>query len=314
MKVLHVAAAVIRGTDRRILLARRPLDKHQGGLWEFPGGKVEAGEAVEQALARELHEELGIEVTQARPLIRVQHSYPERRVLLDVWEVTAFSGEPHGMEGQPLVWAAESELVNYQFPAANLPIVSAARLPAHYLITPDEADDARLLAGIEQALQSGIRLLQLRLPSRSEADYRRLAHQVLALCAGRAALLLKGPLEWMADYPQAGWHLTAAQLDELQGQVRPLSAGRWLAASCHSPAELAQASALGVDFVTLSPVLPTASHPDAAPLGWQQVRDWLDDCDRPAYLLGGLRPDDLTQAWQHGGQGIAAIRGLWPQD
>jgi len=90
---IHVAAAVIRSTDGLVLIAKRPLDKHQGGLWEFPGGKVEKGEAVEVALARELLEELGIGVTAARPLIQVRHDYPDKHVLLDVWEVTAFSGE-----------------------------------------------------------------------------------------------------------------------------------------------------------------------------------------------------------------------------
>lgn len=314
MKILHVAAAVIRGEDRRILLARRPLDKHQGGLWEFPGGKVEAGEAIEQALARELHEELAIQVTRARPLIRVRHDYPERSVLLDVWEVEGFDGEPQGMEGQPLQWVSEQALQGHAFPAANLPIVTAARLPDRYLVTPDEPDEQRLLAGIQQALSNGIRLLQLRLPSRSDSDYRRLAAQVLTLCHGRAEVLLKGPLVWMSDYPQAGWHLTAAQLAELAGQGRPLPAGRWLAASCHSPAELQAASALGVDFVTLSPVQATASHPAAEPLGWDVLRDWLDDCDRPAYLLGGVGAEDLLRAWQQGAQGIAAIRGLWEQN
>ena len=136
MKRIHVAAAVIRGPESSVLIAKRPLDKHQGGLWEFPGGKVEDGEGVESALARELQEELGIEVTQAQPLIQVRHDYPDKQVLLDVWEVLAFAGEPHGAEGQPLAWVAPEALVDYSFPAANQPIVTAARLPQHYLITP----------------------------------------------------------------------------------------------------------------------------------------------------------------------------------
>ena len=98
MHELHVAAAVIRGTDGRILLAQRPAHKHQGGLWEFPGGKVEAGESVLSALARELREELGIQVTHAQPLIQVRHAYPDQRVLLDVYEVTEFTGDAHGAE------------------------------------------------------------------------------------------------------------------------------------------------------------------------------------------------------------------------
>lgn len=96
MKRIHVVAAVIRGADGRILIARRAATQHQGGLWEFPGGKVEAGESVEAALARELREELGIEVSRSRALIKVSHDYPDKQVLLDVREVQAFTGEAHG--------------------------------------------------------------------------------------------------------------------------------------------------------------------------------------------------------------------------
>ena len=119
MKRVHVAAAVIRGADGRVLIARRPDDKHQGGLWEFPGGKVEEGEVVQAALSRELEEELGIRVSAARPLIQVHHDYPDKHVLLDVWEVSAFTGEPHGAEGQPLAWVAPRDLGQYEFPEAN---------------------------------------------------------------------------------------------------------------------------------------------------------------------------------------------------
>ena len=159
MKRVHVAAAVIRGTDGKILIARRADAQHQGGLWEFPGGKVEAGESVEAALGRELQEELGIVVSAARPLIKVQHDYPDKQVLLDVWEVSAFSGEPRGVEGQPLAWVSARDLPNYEFPAANQPIVTAARLPDQYLITPDGLETPELLRGLQKAIAGGIKLV-----------------------------------------------------------------------------------------------------------------------------------------------------------
>ena len=312
MKRIHVAAAVIRGADGRILIARRPDDKHQGGLWEFPGGKVEADESVEQALARELDEELGIRPSAARPLLQVRHDYPDKQVLLDVWDVSAFTGEPHGAEGQPLAWVAPDRLGDYEFPAANRPIVAAARLPERYLITPDDLDPLALLDGIQAALGQGVRLIQLRAPQLSAEQYRALAADALGLCAGRAQLLLKGPLEWLADFPAAGWHLTARQLCELAQGPRPLSSDRWLAASCHSAEELALATQLDVDFVTLSPLRPTLSHPGAPALGWPRASELLQGVNLPVYLLGGLRPGDIPQAWQAGAQGVAGIRGLWP--
>ncbi|WP_339459386.1 Nudix family hydrolase [Pseudomonas sp. EA_105y_Pfl2_R69] len=313
MKRIHVAAAVIRGADGQILLAKRPEDKHQGGLWEFPGGKVEPGERVQAALARELEEELGIRPTAARPLIQVRHDYPDKQVLLDVWEVSAFVGEPHGAEGQPLAWVSPRQLGDYEFPAANRPIVAAARLPERYLITPEGLSGPELLRGIQTALENGIGLLQLRAPTLPAAQYRDIAADALGLCAGKAQLMLKGPLEWLDDFPAAGWHLTAQQLRESSGGARPLSAQRWLAASCHSAQELALAAQMGVDFVTLSPVQATRTHPGAQPLGWAQVAELLQGFNQPAYLLGGVTPADAERAWQVGAQGVAGIRAFWPQ-
>jgi 8-oxo-dGTP diphosphatase len=312
MKRLHVAAGVIRGSDGHVLIARRPLDTHQGGLWEFPGGKVEAGETAKAALARELAEELGIAVAASRPLIQVSHDYPDKQVLLDVWEVLAFSGEPHGVEGQPLAWVDPEDLPNFSFPAANRAIITAARLPDHYLITPDHLSLYELLNGLALALDAGVRLIQLRSTSLSEMDYRSLAEEVLSMCAGRAKVMLKGPLEWVGDFPAAGWHLTAQQLREHAEQGRPIESGRWLAASCHDATEIDMASRLGVDFITLSPILPTATHPEAQPLGWQRAAELMAAFGQPAFLLGGLSPRDLALALRAGAQGVAGIRAFWP--
>ncbi len=121
---LHVAVAVIMNADQHVLISRRHPRAHQGGLWEFPGGKVETGESVQQALCRELHEELGIEAVIGDALIQVRHHYSDKAVLLDVWRVTAFTGEAVGKEGQPLRWVTISELSEYEFPEANRPIVA----------------------------------------------------------------------------------------------------------------------------------------------------------------------------------------------
>jgi 8-oxo-dGTP diphosphatase len=123
-KRVHVAVGVI-SDGKKILVARRPEHVHQGGLWEFPGGKVEAGETVQQALYRELLEELAIEVQQCEPLLTVVHDYVDKSVLLDVWWISDFSGEPHGREGQPLRWVSGAELCGLEFPQANRAIVIA---------------------------------------------------------------------------------------------------------------------------------------------------------------------------------------------
>jgi 8-oxo-dGTP diphosphatase len=123
MVAVHVAVGVILNAREQVLIARRSIDSHQGGLWEFPGGKLETGESVEQALFRELKEELAIEVSECSALVSIEHDYGDKLVLLDVCMVHAFTGDPVGVEGQVLRWIRIDQLEDYQFPAANKPIV-----------------------------------------------------------------------------------------------------------------------------------------------------------------------------------------------
>lgn len=122
---LHVVAAVIYNRRHQILLAKRPLDKHQGGKWEFPGGKVDANETAITALQRELFEELGIEAepNSIQPLLEIKHAYPDKNIWLDVWTVHQFQHEPIGREGQTIAWFELEQLENLDFPAANRPIL-----------------------------------------------------------------------------------------------------------------------------------------------------------------------------------------------
>jgi 8-oxo-dGTP diphosphatase len=122
---IHVAVGVVRNKRGEVLVSRRPEHAHQGGLWEFPGGKVESGEWVRTALERELKEELGITVMAARPLIQINHAYPDKQVLLDVWWVDRYEGEPAGLEDQPLDWVSAPALRERDFPAADAPIIDA---------------------------------------------------------------------------------------------------------------------------------------------------------------------------------------------
>ncbi len=338
-------AAVIRRSGR-ILIAQRPKAAHQGGLWEFPGGKLDAGEDRYEGLKRELEEELGIEVTSARPLIDIDHDYPDKSVRLDVWLVDDFNGEAHGAEGQPVQWVLPGELRLYDFPQANVPIVTAAQLPESYLITPDCEDSSTLVAGLDDARKRGLTMVQLRQTAMQPAKYEQLTTRLMQSFGDDFIWLLK------AATPPAsgdGWHVTASQLRELhragwrKGEpfpagppvpprsvqapnLGPRSAPEWerlpgregapagnnlLAASCHDAEELRMAAEIGADFVTLSPVLPTTSHPEAKGMGWEEARNLIAQVNIPVYLLGGLSTDNLEQAFQAGAQGIAGISGLW---
>ncbi|HBP93498.1 MAG TPA: 8-oxo-dGTP diphosphatase MutT, partial [Alcanivorax sp.] len=163
-----VVAAIIRDRENRLCLSRRPEHKHQGGLWEFPGGKVEEGEPLEQALARELDEELGMKAVRSQPFMTVRHRYPDLRVTLHFREVTAYTGEPHGREGQPVEWVPLQELSSRQFPAANQPVVTALKLPRQLVIPPEGLHYQDVLAGIDR-LDPDSQGLYLRQWSQSDA-------------------------------------------------------------------------------------------------------------------------------------------------
>ena len=124
--MIRVAVGILQ-RDNRILVAERPVHKPYRGYWEFPGGKIEAHETGEQALQRELHEELGIQVVAATPWFQHQHDYPDKSVLLELFRVTEFSGEPHGKEAQCLQWASFEELMALKLLEGNLAILGRVR-------------------------------------------------------------------------------------------------------------------------------------------------------------------------------------------
>ncbi len=310
---IHVVAAVIRDAAGRVLLTQRPIGKDLAGLWEFPGGKCESGEPARFALARELDEELGIQVDTARSLMRVPHTYADKSIVLDCWDVQAYSGTAWSREGQALRWLHPQEMDRAHMPAADHPLITALRLPQRYLITPAPAREAidLFLADIQRALQGGIRLLQLRLPGWPRADVAALARRLRDLCAPHGAeLLLSADWQLAEVLGLAGVHLPARIAASLD--CRPVAADRWLGVSCHSAEELLHAQRIGADFATLSPIRSTPSHPDAAAMGWQRAASLIAACALPVYALGGLDAGDLELARTAGAQGVAAMRGFLP--
>lgn len=308
MKRISVVAAVIRDQGK-ILIAQRAADAHQGGLWEFPGGKCEAGETSAVALCRELEEELGIVATMYRPLIQITHDYSDKSVCLDVWEVSAFTGQAYGREGQPVRWVAPAELSGYAFPAANHPIITAACLPSRYLITPDALTPAEYLSWLDERLARGVTLFLFRAPALAVDAYLQQAARMLQRCQRAGAqLLLHGEVDFLRELPVHGIHLPAQKL--LGFSQRPVSDQVWLAASVHDEAELLHAKAIGVDFATLSPIKPTLSHPQASALGWDVFAQLTRSAGFPVYALGGMTEQDVQRAWEAGGQGVAGIRGV----
>ncbi len=309
---VHVAAAAIISADgREVLLARRPSNVDQGGLWEFPGGKLAPYETGLEALKRELHEELGVEIHRAQPLIRIHHEYTDKHILLDVWQVHDFAGEPFGREGQAVRWVPMEELFNYPFPAANVPILRAVMLPTEYLITAEEEDESVFLSRLERALvEDGVRMVQLRAKDLDREGYLARAEQALAVCRRHGArLMLNGEPELLDQVDADGIHLTSVRLMSLDR--RPLPEGKWLSASTHDREQLDQAHRVGCDFATLSPLRTTPSHPEVAPIGWHDFQQLVEHAGMPVFALGGMTRFDANHARAVGAQGIASIRDFW---
>lgn len=308
--IVEVVAGVICDARDRILLARRTEGRDLAGLWEFPGGKREPGESPETALARELDEELGIEVDIGAPLITVPQAYPHKRLRLDVRWIAGYRGTPKGLDGQALVWVPPGKLARYAMPPADRPVVAALRQPDRYLVTPAPGDDdGAWLAGLDRALDSGIRRLQLRLHDLDRKRRHKLvANAVLRGKAANAEFIVNGDIGLAREFG-IGLHLPAAQLGEYA--TRPVDDDVTLAASCHDEAELLAAERLGCDFAVLGPVRATPTHPAASGIGWARFSRLREIVSLPLYAIGGMTPADIGEARRHGAQGIAAIRGLW---
>lgn len=308
--VVDVAAAVIMRPDGSFLLTCRPEGKPYSGYWEFPGGKVEKNETPLRALDRELQEELGIQVKQAYPWVTRVFSYSHATVRLHFFKVTAWQGEP---------WAREHQALSWQFPhavsvepmlPANAPILRALLLPPVYAIThASELGAEASLMQIEQALQQGLRLIQIREKSMEKDALRTFSKQVISLARTfNAYVLITGDMCFSREIGADGVHLTSSQLMALSSRPDPESG--WCGASCHNSEELFMAEKLGLDFVILGPVMPTLSHPGLPVLGWRKFSTLIQNYSLPVYALGGLCREDLQTATELGAHGIAMMRGI----
>lgn len=307
LPVIEVVAAVITRSDGSFLLARRPEGKPYAGYWEFPGGKVELGESRLHALNRELMEELGIHIELAYPWITRVCTYAHATVRLYFYKLVKWHGELRAYENQELFWQFTGEFGVAPMLPANVPVLQALNLPSVYIITNAAKLGVQVsLTQIESSFQQGSRLVQVREQVMIKDELRVFAHKVVGLAHRHGAqVLVNNDVELSREIGMDGVHFSSVQLMGLSSRPNINLCG----ASCHNAEELFHAEQLGIDFVVLGPVLPTLSHPGAAPLGWRKFAALIHDFSLPVYALGGLRLEDLTTAWEHGGHGIAMMRG-----
>ncbi|MCW8933350.1 MAG: Nudix family hydrolase [Gammaproteobacteria bacterium] len=309
-ELVHVAVAIILNHNKEVLVSLRAKDSHQGGLWEFPGGKLEQSETVREALKREIYEELNITVLSARSFKKIEFQYPEKTVLLDVWLIQSFTGEAVGAEGQQIKWQAINDLRAEDFPAANRAIINSLQLPDKYMITGPYTDINDFVLKLESSLKSGISLVQLRCKKSSEDEYKKLANKAISLCKSyNAKILLNTTDKLYSSFDADGLHLTSQMLNSIQ--QRPISGNLLLSVSCHTLDEIKKAKQLNADIILLSPVKETTSHPGVQGIGWEKFKHLSKDIEYPVYALGGMSANDMADAKNNGAQGIAAITGFW---
>lgn len=311
-KIVDVAAAILLRDGREgaeFLLAQRPPGKVYAGYWEFPGGKVEPGETLRQALLREIEEELGVGIDCAWPWLSCEFTYPHARVRLKFFRVTSWHGEIVPLEHTGIVWLkiGDSAPVAPLLPA-NAPILRALQLPSICALTHAAGNGIESeLAKLETALAGGLRLIQVRDKTLSASERLRLALGVMGLARdyGEAIVLVNDDEDLARATRAHGLHLSSGRLMQLR--QRPPFAR--VAASCHNAEELARAAALGLDFAVLGPVLPTPTHPQARGMGWDEFARLIERSPLPVFALGGMQQERLETAREKGAHGIALMRG-----
>lgn len=306
---LEVVAGILLRADGQVFLASRPKGRAYAGYWEFPGGKVEPGETLQAALARELREELGIVATEMQRWISRVFVYPHATVRLNFFRVPTWQGDPHPHEGQTFSWQKPEAVEVAPLLPANFAVLRALTLPPVYAISHAGAlGVAVFLDRLERALQQGLRLVQVRDKEMDDTSRLQLAREVVKRARPhRARVLVNGSIELAHAAGADGIHLDAAHLAGLNQRPEV----DWVGASCHNEAELARAAEIGADFALLSPVLPTLTHPGAPTLGWETFAAWAGASPIPVYGLGGLTAADVDLATRHGAHGVALLRAAW---
>ena len=308
---VSVSLGIIADNKNRVLLLWRPGDVHQGSTWSFPGGKIKRSETPVQALHREIYEETGLPIHHPVPLITLDHDYADQPVRLHAYLARTRPSSQLVPSGQLHRWTPLDQLNDKDMPMANRGILRALRLPPMVIISSaaQALKQPDYFAVLTDILRSGVRLMYLRGAGSSSKEYMTLSRRVQKICGRYQTTLMLDGRQQQARTMNCGLHLPAHMALHLTR--RPIPASRLLSVACHNSVELRAAVRLQADFVYISPVCHTTSHPDRSPLGWKHFADLIRSLPIPAYALGGMTPAHLPAAWRNQGQGVALHSRVW---
>jgi 8-oxo-dGTP diphosphatase len=304
MKIIKAVVGVLRNESGKLLIAKRQNHQFMAGFWELPGGKIEGGETTEETIIRELNEELGIKVNALSLHQTMQHTYTDRLVELCIYNVDQYQNTPLGIEGQQIAWVSVQELHNYQLLPTMKAFIDSITLPNKYWITTSSNHQGEAwMKKFDEKITQGISLIQLR--SKTTLDNHFIA-ELHNKCRQHNTKLLINTIDKSFNETYCdGWHLTTNEMLNLKS--RPCADDKILGASTHDLNEALKAQELGADFVVISPVQATKTHPDTIPLGWDAAIKVVNKLNIPVYFLGGMGLNDLDRTLKIGAQGIAGV-------
>ena len=305
---IEASVGIIFNESFQLLMAERPQSKTWSGWWEFPGGKIEKGETPLEALKRELKEEIGISVINAEKWIVRKYAYEDYEVTLHFYKVTQWSGNIEAKEEQKISWVLpDNNVVSPILPANDL-IFKAISLPDIYAITNAYEYSGNFLNKVEQQLNNGLGLIQIREKAISKNAFIELTKEIIQMAGNfDAKVMINSDINLAYKLNADGVHLNSSLLHSLSEIPKDLI----VSASCHSARDIEKAMTMDVSFVVLSPVQKTQSHPNTTPIGWDSFSKITQNYSIPIYALGGMKQNDIENAFSAGAIGIASQRAIW---
>lgn len=307
MNTVKAVVGAIYNNQSQLLISKRQAHQFMPGFWELPGGKINEHESKKAAIARELKEELGIVVKKASLYKQMSHVYADRVVQLWIYNIDEYLNEANGLEGQQINWVDISDLYNHELLPTMKAFIDSITLPKKYWITPSSNHTSTAwIEKFEQKLNTDISLIQLR--SKNVLDELFVTELHNKCRQNGIKLMLNTPHKSFNEAHCDGWHITTQEMMGLS--TRPCADDKLLGASTHNLDEALKAQELGADFVVISPVQATQTHPDSQPIGWERATEVVEKLNIPVYLLGGMGLKDLDKAIKLGAQGIAGVSAL----